>query len=117
MQSIQSKSQLGHIKPHHILLHRSRPLQMKPQVPTQHQIQHHEQILVVLERIPQVADERKLDFLEEPTFLDNVFDSPHTDTFCLIDVFECVDFFGLFVLNHAYFSECPLADGPEEMEM
>lgn len=117
VQRVQREGQFGDIEPHHILAHGSRALEMEPQVTAKHQVQHHKQILVVLEGISQITDQRELDLLKQASLLDDVFDRAHADTFCLVDVLECIDLFGFLVLDYPYLAEGAFTDRTEEMKV
>lgn len=72
VQVTEREGHLGDIEPHPLLLHRSEPVEVEPQVTAEHEVEHHEQVLVILEREPQIAHERRVDLFEEASLLDDL---------------------------------------------
>lgn len=48
MKVIEAEGQLGDVEPNDLFLHGPLPIEVKPQVPTEHEVQNHEQIFIVL---------------------------------------------------------------------
>lgn len=57
MKIIQRKSHLTNVKPYDVLFEVTHPIEMKAKVATQHEIENHEEVFVILERITQIAYE------------------------------------------------------------
>lgn len=62
------------VEPDDVFLHAAESVEVEPQVASEHQIQHHEQVLVVLKGEPHVAHERRVDLFEQPSLLDDLPD-------------------------------------------
>ena len=72
MQVCEGEGHLGDVEPHPVLLHRAQSIEVEAQVAAEHEVEDHEQVLVVLEREAQVADERRVDLFEETPLLDDL---------------------------------------------
>jgi hypothetical protein len=71
--------------------------ELTTKVTAEHQIEDKVAVLIVLEGIAKVDDEGVVDFLEKPTFLDNIVDGLLLYAGRLVDVLEGIQFFRLFV--------------------
>lgn len=74
MQIVEGERDLCDVKSDGLLLHRTEPIEMEPQISAQHQIEDHEEILVILKGEAEIADEGTVDLLEETAFLNDVAD-------------------------------------------
>ena len=54
MDVVYGQDQICNVEAHLELIEEPQPLQMEPQVAAQHEIQHHEQVLVVVECIAKI---------------------------------------------------------------
>jgi hypothetical protein len=61
---IQSQSELGDPEANHLLGHEAHSIQMKAQVAPEHEVEHHEEVLVVLKGISQVTNIRRIDLFQ-----------------------------------------------------
>lgn len=73
VQVAQRKCHLGDVEAHDLLLHAAEAVEVEAQVAAQHEVEHHEQVLIVLECKAQVADEWRVDLFEESSLLDDLF--------------------------------------------
>jgi len=48
------------------------PVEVEPQISTEHEVEDHEEVLIVLEGVAEVADKEAVDLLEEAALLDDV---------------------------------------------
>jgi hypothetical protein len=69
MQIVESECDFSHVEPDGVLLDLPQPVEMEPQVAAKHEVDDHEEVLVVLERISEVAHEWVVNLLEQPPFL------------------------------------------------
>jgi hypothetical protein len=79
---VEGQAELGHPEADHLLGHGAHAVEVEAEVAAQHQVEHHEEVLVVLEGVAQVADEGRVDLLEQPSLLDDVGDGPLLDAPC-----------------------------------
>ena len=66
-------------------------------IATEHEIEDEVAVLIVLEGIAKIDDEGVIDFLEKPSFLDNIVDGLLLYAGRLVDVLERIQLFRLFV--------------------
>lgn len=69
---------------------------------TQHQIHHHEDVLGVLEREPQVHEERVLQGAQQFLLAKHVLHGVFRDDLDLVHVFHGVHLLRVFLLHNAY---------------
>lgn len=69
---LEREADFGDVELDDVLLERTEAVQVEPEVAAEHKVEHHEQVLVVLEREAQVAHERRVDLLEQAPLLDDL---------------------------------------------
>ena len=74
MEIVESERNLCDVESDDLLLHRAESIEMKAQISSQHQVEDHEEILIVLKGEAQIADEGAVDLLEETALLNDVAD-------------------------------------------
>lgn len=58
VQVVDSHSDLGNVEANKVLRHGSCPIQVESQVAAEHEVEHKEAVLIILERVPKVDNER-----------------------------------------------------------
>lgn len=96
---LEREGHLGDVETDDVLFHEAQPVEMEAEVAAEHEVEDHEQVLVVLEGIAQVADEGRVDLLEQAALLDDVGDGALLCYPLLVDVLERVQGLGLLVLD------------------
>lgn len=57
MDVVYGQDQVCNVEAHLELIEQPQPIQMEPQIAAQHQIQHHEQVFIVMEGIAKIDNE------------------------------------------------------------
>jgi hypothetical protein len=90
---------------------------MKAEITTEHEVEDHERVLVVLKGVPEINDERMFDLLQQSAFLDDVWNCLLLYTLRFLDVLERIKLVALLVFYDSDFAESALADDTMEIEV
>ena len=72
MEIVEADGRLGYEEADGLLCHVPCPVEVEAQVPSEHEIEDHEEVLVILEGVSQVAHKQAVNLFEETAFLDDV---------------------------------------------
>lgn len=86
-------------------------------ITTKHEVKNEEAIIIVLESIAEVAQERVIDLLKQSPFLDDVSNSLLSHALLLVHVLERVEFLALFMLDDTNLAKGTFTDHSVEVEV
>lgn len=107
MEIVETEREFGHVEFDDVLGHLTLSIEVEPEIAAEHEIEDHEEVLIVLKRVSQIADERRIDLLEQSALLQDVADRVLLDTACvrqstwspsrtlLVDILEGEELLGL----------------------
>ena len=72
VQVLEREANLGDVELDDVLLQATEAVEVKAKVTTEHEVEDHEEVFVVLEREAQVAHERRVNLLKQSPFLDDL---------------------------------------------
>jgi len=90
---------------------------MISKVATKHEVEDEETVVIVLESIAKVDQERVIDLLEQSPFLDDVGDSLLLYALLLVHILERIKFFAPLMFDDANLAESTFANHPVEVEV